>query len=766
MQIMSTTIRSHASSNKMAPAANQEKTVSLQSVQEFVQRHWGFSSFRPLQQEAIASVLAGRDSVVVLPTGGGKSLCFQAPACSLDGMAVVVSPLISLMKDQVDALRGVGVAAAVYNSSLLRSERDAVIEAIRSDALKLLYLAPESLLNDNMMALLAGVPLSLFAIDEAHCISSWGHDFRPEYRGLCQLKERFAGVALHAYTATATDNVRRDIAAQLGLKDPAVLVGSFDRPNLNYRVERRAAGLQQIVEVAQKQRSESGIIYCISRKEVEQTSAALNALGYQTAPYHAGLSDTTRHENQEAFLQERIDIIVATVAFGMGIDKSNVRFVVHAGMPKSLEAYQQESGRAGRDGLEAECCLLFSGRDFHTWQHLMGDSEEASQSAMESLSAIDRFCKSVSCRHRALVEYFGQTYERDNCGACDICLGDVEQVDAPLVIAQKILSCVARLEQRFGADYTAQVLAGSEDKRILERRHDQLSTHGILSEYPKSTIRDWLEQLVGQNCAAKATEYNLVQLTELGWQVLRGEHTPMLLKPAPKKRASLCRSEETGAWDGVDRELFESLRILRRQVAAEQGVPAYIVFGDASLRDMARRRPTTLESFLEVHGVGHKKLGDYGEQFLARITENCGSLDPPKTNTASGNTATGNITPGYGATGTIAPENGAAGQSPKITAVAIAAFPLFRAGKSVADVAVELGRAESTVCCYLNQFLAYQQVTDPSPWVDEATVASVRAAIEEVGGNRLKPIYEYLGEQVPYESIRIVATCWANAGSG
>ena len=597
--------------------------VSIQTVQEYVQSQWGFSSFRPLQQEAIELVLSGRDSVVVLPTGGGKSLCFQAPACVLDGLAVVVSPLISLMKDQVDALRAMGVAASVYNSTLLHSERDAVIEAIRSDALKLLYLAPESLLNEHMLDLLASVPLSLFAIDEAHCISSWGHDFRPEYRGLRQLKNRFAGVALHAYTATATEEVRQDISRQLGQDDPTMLVGSFDRPNLNYRVKRRAGGIRQIVDIVEKHSKESGIIYCISRKEVEQTSAELNDMGYQTAPYHAGLPDKDRQKNQEAFLQERIDIIVATVAFGMGIDKSNVRFVLHAGMPKSLEAYQQESGRAGRDGLEADCCLLFSGRDLHTWKHLMSESQEANQGALKSLFAIDRFCKSVTCRHRALVEHFGQSFERDACGACDICLGEFQQVEEPLLIAQKILSCVARLEQRFGADYTTQVLVGSEEKRIFERKHNQLSTYGILSEYPKGTIRDWLEQLVGQGCAVKATEYNLVHLTELGRQVLRGEHTPMLIRPKQKKNPRLSRTNTMDAWEGVDRELFESLRVLRRKLAAERDVPAYIVFGDASLRDMARRRPTTSESFLDVHGVGHKKLADYGEQFLAHILENC-----------------------------------------------------------------------------------------------------------------------------------------------
>jgi len=362
--------------------------TTIEEVREIVSHLWGYDSFRPLQEEAIEAVLDDRDTVVILPTGGGKSLCFQAPACCLDGLAVVVSPLISLMKDQVDALRTNGVAAAYYNSSLTPAERSTVIEAVRCDALKLLYLAPESLLSENMLGLLGGVTISMIAIDEAHCISSWGHDFRPEYRGLRTLKQRFPGVAIHAYTATATERVRHDIAAELGLEKPTMLVGSFDRPNLNYRVQRRSRGMDQMLEVIERHKNESGIVYCISRKEVEKTADALKALGHSALAYHAGLSDVARIRNQEAFLEERINIVVATVAFGMGIDKSNVRFVIHAGMPKSLEAYQQESGRAGRDGLEADCCLFYGGGDFGTWKRLMAMSGEANESALEALQAI------------------------------------------------------------------------------------------------------------------------------------------------------------------------------------------------------------------------------------------------------------------------------------------------------------------------------------------------------------------------------------------
>lgn len=715
---------------------------SIDDVRALVSQQWGYESFRPLQREAIENVLAGRDSVVVLPTGGGKSLCFQAPACAMEGLTVVVSPLISLMKDQVDALTTNGIAAAVFNSSLSPGERNDVLEAVRCDALKLLYIAPEGLLTSNMLTLLSSVPLAMFAIDEAHCISSWGHDFRPEYRGLKSLKHHFAGVPIHAYTATATERVRLDIAEQLALDEPEILVGSFDRPNLKYRIERKAGGIDQILNVAQQHAGESGIVYCISRKEVERTAAALKALGYTALPYHAGLSDVERKRNQEAFLEERVDIVVATVAFGMGIDKSNVRFVVHAGMPKSLEAYQQESGRAGRDGLEADCCLFYGGNDLGTWKRLMASSGEANDAAYESLEAMDRFCKSVQCRHKLLVEHFGQTFESTNCGACDICLDQAEQVEEPMILAQKILSCVMRLEQNYGADYTAQVLTGSQDQRILERGHEKLSTYALLEQHPKGVIRDWIEQLIGQGCAIKQGEYNLLQVTDLGWAVLRGEHTPTLLKPTDK-RARKDRKVDPSSWDGVDRELFEQLRELRRELATEQGVPPYIVFGDATLRDLARKRPSTLEGMLAVHGVGQNKCKDYGTPFLECIGNYCEQHEVECD-------VSGESKP--------APRERSA-----LSASAVAAFPHFKAGLSIAETAEQMARAESTVQGYLNQFIQHEQITDPSPWVDDDTTRQIHAAIDQVGGDRLKPIFEHLGGEISYDQIRIVASCLANA---
>ena len=593
---------------------------------EMLQRIWGFDSFRPLQEAAMRSVMEDRDSVVVMPTGGGKSLCYQLPAVCRNGLAVVVSPLISLMKDQVDALNSCGVPAAFVNSTQSYDERGIVADRVREGELRLLYMAPERLLTDRTLAFLRECNVSFVAIDEAHCISEWGHDFRPEYRELDRLKADLPGVSLHAYTATATPRVRNDIARNLKLDDPKVLVGSFDRPNLTYKVEQRGDLFRQVQQVLQRHEGESGIIYCIRRQDVDDMAGHLVREGVRALPYHAGMDAGTRKKNQDAFIRDETDIIVATVAFGMGIDKPNVRFVAHTGMPKSLENYQQESGRAGRDGLEAECCLIYSGSDFHTWKRMLSDLDgDAHRAAVQSVSRMYDYCTGVTCRHQSLVQHFGENYPQANCGACDVCLGEFDVVEEALTVAQKILSCVVRLEERFGADHTALVLAGSRDRKILDRNHDQLSTWGLLADEDRKSIRDWIGQLVGQRLIEKTGEFNTLSVTPAGWEVMRGNRTPRLLKPRvqPKKSRRKASKAAAESWEGVDEGLFEVLRDLRTETAQAQGVPAYIVFGDGALRDMARRRPTTPESFLDVRGVGEAKRKTYGEAFLNCISEYC-----------------------------------------------------------------------------------------------------------------------------------------------
>ncbi|QDS98615.1 DNA helicase RecQ [Adhaeretor mobilis] len=594
-----------------------------ESLRAALKKYWGYDQFRPLQREAMQFALEHRDSVVVLPTGGGKSLCYQAPALVLEGLTVVVSPLISLMKDQVDSLTDCGVPAACVHSMVGPDEKRQIAEDIRSGKLKLLYCSPERVVQQRTVEFLKSVQVSQVAVDEAHCISSWGHDFRPEYRQLRLLKDALPGVGMHAYTATATEQVCRDVAEQLGLEDAQMLVGSFDRPNLIYRVKRKHQALEQVRAVVEKHAGSAGIVYCISRKEVERTAAALAGWGCRVRAYHAGLDAEIRRQHQEEFASEAVDIIVATVAFGMGIDKSNVRYVVHLGMPKSLEQYQQESGRAGRDGLEAECLLIHSGGDAPLWRRIIADGEANGQEgALTALASMSAFCQSAICRHRAIVEHFGQQFDRENCGACDVCLAEVDLVEDATIIGQKIASCVIRLEQRYGADYTAKVLVGSNEQRILERGHETLSTYGLMEEHPLRAVRDWTEQLVGQGFLEKTGEYNTLSLTERGERLLRGELQPLLLKPAKSKRSVVrTTSENADDWEDVDRDLFAELRNLRRDLAQQRSVPAYIVFGDRTLRDMARRKPHTEDSLREVVGVGEKKLAEYGEAFLERIRQ-------------------------------------------------------------------------------------------------------------------------------------------------
>jgi ATP-dependent DNA helicase RecQ len=723
-----------------------DPTGQLRSVLREV---WGYDSFRPLQREAMQAALGGRDSLVVLPTGGGKSLCYQAPAMCLPGTAVVVSPLISLMKDQVDAARACGVPAAFLNSTQLVEERRETMQELRQGGIRLLYVSPERILQLDMLRELGEISVSLIAIDEAHCVSQWGHDFRPQYRELRVLRERFPDISLHAFTATATERVRSDVIEQLSLRDPEVLVGNFDRPNLTYRVERKRHVQRQIQEVLDRHRGESGIIYCITRKEVEQRAEMLASLGYRARPYHAGMPDRERRANQEAFIEDEVDIIVATVAFGMGIDKSNVRFVIHAGMPQSLEHYQQESGRAGRDGLEAECWLFYGGGDFRKWEQIFSDQPPPVRKAsLHALRGIADFCEGVVCRHRALVRHFGQDLAEDCKTACDLCLEEHDVVPDALTVGQKILSSVYRQQQRFGAEYTALVLKGSQSQRIIENGHDRLSTYGLLKDESKQTILDWIGQLVQQGFLAKTGEYNVLTITEEGSRLLKGEATPRLLqsqRPDPKEAAPARPRTDPESWEGVDRTLFELLRNERLAAAREKGLPPYMVFSDATLRDLARRRPSNADALLEVYGVGNLKAKNYGERFLERIAAYCQEHD-------------------------VARDVGPPGASPpparqpdaEVTASAVQAFPMFEEEASIEEVMQQLDRARSTVVKYLTTFLIERRIEDASPWVPKETIARIEEAVEHVGMQRLKPIFEHLNGEVDYDSIRIALTCRNN----
>ena len=593
-----------------------------------LERYWGYSSFRPLQREAMDAVMSGRDSLLVLPTGGGKSLCFQAPALACDGLAIVVSPLISLMKDQVDTLVGNGVAAACYNSSMPAEHKADVARGVREGKYRLLYVAPERLVGeggDGFQNLLSSQPVSFIAVDEAHCISQWGHDFRPEYRQLARLRDRWPSISLHAYTATATARVRKDIIAQLGLRDATELVGSFDRPNLVYRVLARSSLKAQILDVLERHRGQAGIIYCTSRKEVEALAQWLQDTGWRARPYHAGLPDEERHRNQDAFLNEDIDLIVATVAFGMGIDRSDVRFVIHAGAPQSLEHYQQESGRAGRDGLEAECVLIASGADFLKWRMMLEKNGELSEARRGLLRDMERYAASVGCRHKRLVGYFGETFAKDDCGACDYCLGELEQVTEPATVARKILSCVARVGQRFGAAHVTNVLRGSDSDQVRSRGHHELSVFGLMKEATIDELRGYVDQLLAHGLLQQSgEEYPILQISTDGHALLKDAGAAPDLSLARQKRPDRNRLPkrsrvETEGWDGVDRDLFEELRVLRLEIARRRRVPPYVIFHDTTLREIARMKPKTKEELRHVYGVGDRKAADHGDLILALV---------------------------------------------------------------------------------------------------------------------------------------------------
>jgi ATP-dependent DNA helicase RecQ len=609
----------------LVSVAQDDTDRAADAILATVRRFWGFEGLRPLQAEAIRAGLDRRDSLVVMPTGGGKSLCYQVPPAVAKRTDIVVSPLIALMKDQVDALRACGYPAAALHSGMEFAEIRSVEGQIAAGRHHLIFVAPERMLTPRFLELAARLGVSSFAIDEAHCISHWGHDFRPEYRQLAELKDRFKGASLHAYTATATERVRRDIVEQLRLDDPTVLVGSFDRPNLLYRVIPKMDVSAQVADALRRHRGEAAIVYCITRKDTEQMAQHLGANGIRAAFYHAGMEAAERRRAQDRFAAEEIDVVVATVAFGMGIDRSDIRCVIHAAMPKSIEHYQQETGRAGRDGLPAECVLFYSAADVMRWQSLLERSAEDAEAPPEVaengkglLEEMRRFATVVRCRHAALSAYFGETYPASSCGACDLCLGEVEGLADATVMAQKVLSCVARVEQRFGVEHVVDVLAGADNERVRSWRHQELSTHGLLKDLPRKTVTNVIYQLVDAGLLERtAGDRPVLKLNALSWEVMRGQR-PVKLIEAKKPKAARTQLEET-SWQDVDEALFESLRALRRDIAAERGVAAFVVLHDSTLRELARVKPATMEALRNVRGMGERKLADFGARLIERI---------------------------------------------------------------------------------------------------------------------------------------------------
>lgn len=592
-----------------------------------LKRYFGYDEFRPLQREVIACALERRDALVVMPTGGGKSLCYQIPALALDGLTLVVSPLIALMKDQVDALKANGVAAEFINSTLGYDEMRRIQSEAQNGDVKILYLAPERLALPAFQAFLDTLEISLVAVDEAHCISEWGHDFRPDYRTLGALRRSMPHTPFIALTATATERVRQDIAAQIGLNNPQAFIASFNRANLNYEVRPKRNAFDAVCQLLRKHRDESAIIYCFSRKDTEELAAQLRNAGFDALPYHAGLEDDERRRNQERFIRDQTPIIAATIAFGMGIDKPDVRLVVHHNLPKTIEGYYQETGRAGRDGLPSDCVLFYSYGDKVKQDFFINQIEDEAecQNAQRKLAQVIEFCELHGCRRRYLLDYFGESdAQQPNCGACDNCLAPTEEFDAT-VIAQKILSAVIRTGQRFGITYVSLVLRGSRNKRVIERGHDSLSVYGIVNDYADDDIKEIAAALLERGLLRKNDgDYPTFSVTPEGRRFLNARESLTLtrrLDDEISKRSTSIAAAQSAAHADYDAELFQELRALRTRIASRRGVPPYVVFGDVTLRQMASYFPQNRADLARIHGVGSVKLDQYGDEFMAVITQ-------------------------------------------------------------------------------------------------------------------------------------------------
>jgi len=698
-----------------------------------LQKYFGYTSFYPLQEEIINEALGQRDVFVLMPTGGGKSLCYQLPALLLDGLTVVISPLIALMKDQVDGLLADGIPATFINSSLSYNEIEARRRSLSNKETKILYIAPERLVMPEFLLFLQGLKVSLFAVDESHCISEWGHDFRPEYRQLKLLKERFPKVPVMALTATATPVVQEDIIAQLKLSGGKVFKASFNRKNLYYQIKPKDNPYHQLLQYLDIRKKDSGIIYCQSRKTVESLAESLQSAGYRALPYHAGLTAEARTENQERFIREDVEIIVATIAFGMGIDKPNVRYVIHYDLPKSIEGYYQETGRAGRDGLKSDCILFFSYGDKMKIEYFIEQMEDENnrQVAYKQLRELVSYCEGNVCRRRLLLAYFGEKFEEPNCGSCDVCLEPKERFDGTIA-AQKILSCVYRVGERFGINYVVDVLLGSKNQKVAQNQHDTIKTYGVGKEYSKSQWQAFARELIQLGyLKLDGDKYPVLKLNEKSKDVLLRNEKVSLAKP--EEAPHIFKAE---AGEDYDRTLFEQLRVLRKTMADREGVPPYVIFHDTSLKEMSTQYPQNVSDLLMISGMGERKLRRYGDAFLHEIVNYCKlhriEPEPLRHNRPE------------------SPVKQLKSSTVQMT------LELYKQHLTMHEIAKKRGLALSTIASHLEKLILDGEDISVDSFVDSEKQQHIKQALEELGMQALSPIKEKLGNGYSYEEIRLV----------
>ncbi len=720
---------------------------------DLLKRYFGYDRFRPLQEDIISNVLAQRDSLVIMPTGGGKSLCYQLPALRLDGLTLVVSPLIALMKDQVDSLKAIGIKAEFLNSTLNYQEISRVRSEALSGQLKILYVSPERLALEGFKTFLNQLSVSLIAVDEAHCISEWGHDFRPDYRQLGEVRRSMPNVPFITLTATATPRVRDDIVNQLGLNSPKRFVASFNRANLNYEVRPKRSAFEQLVELLEQRKGQAAIIYCYSRKETEEIAVDLQGYDIAAKPYHAGMDSEARRKTQEGFINGEFPIVTATIAFGMGIDKPDVRLIVHYSHPKSLEGYYQETGRAGRDGLPSDCVLFYSYGDKAKQEFFIDriDDEVERQNAQAKLQKVVDFCELRTCRRRYLLQYFGDetvaqnpddATSQPNCGGCDICVTPREEFDAT-IIAQKILSAIIRTGERFGIAHISAVLLGSRRKKVFELGHDALSVYGIVDNHDRNEIRELAGLLVDEGLIYKnGGEYATLGVTDEGRQFLRERNKLLLSRP---KCADQPRRKRVERSDGSGTGMFERLRQLRLKIARELDVPPFVVFNDATLRDITKRLPRNHDEFSRVSGVGSAKLRQFGDRFLAEIKEYHTSLSHRK----SGDRITTLGQDRFDQKRNINRNGSTYAQTKE----------LLGQGLSVGQVAHRRGLSLGTIISHVEMMVSNGisvELDSSLPRSKRSTI--IEAAIDKAGGTtaNLSDVMLIVGEDCSYEDVRIV----------